>query len=46
MVPESRDIILSTEEEKLLWQTCFMAAPAQRREFEPSSKGRKKRPVS
>ena len=31
--PESRDIFLSLEEEKLLWQTCFTAAPAQRREF-------------
>ena len=36
MVPESRDVILSTEEEKALWQQCFMAAPARRREFEPS----------
>jgi len=46
MVPESCDVILSAEEEKTLWQTCFTAAPARRREFEPSSKGRKKRPVS
>ena len=36
MVPESRDVILSTEEEKALWQTCFTAAPARRRKFEPS----------
>ena len=36
MVPESRDVILSAEEETALWQTCFMAAPARRREFEPS----------
>ena len=27
MVPESRDVILSTQEEKALWQTCFTAAP-------------------
>ena len=36
MVPETRDVILSTKEEKALWQQCFMAAPARRREFEPS----------
>ena len=45
MVPESRDVIVSTEEEKALWQTCFTAAPERHREFEPSSKGRKKRPA-
>ena len=36
MVPESCDVILSAEEEKTLWQTCFTAAPARRRVFEPS----------
>ena len=36
MVPKSRDIILSTKEEKALWQTCFTAAPARLQEFEPS----------
>ena len=36
MVLESHDVILSTEEEKALWQQCFTAAPARRREFEPS----------
>lgn len=41
MVPQSPDVILFPEEEKTLWQTCFTAAPAQRRAFEPSSKGRK-----
>ena len=38
-------MILSIQEEQLLWQKHFMAAPAQRREFEPNSKGRKKRPA-
>ena len=46
MVPESCDVILSAEEEKALRQLCFTTAPALRREFEPSSKGRKKSPVS
>ena len=46
MVPESRDVILSTEEEKALWQTCFTAAPEQRREREAElPKGRKKSPA-
>ena len=36
MVPESRDVIISIKEETALWQTCFMAAPERRREFEPS----------
>ena len=36
MVPKSHDVILSNEEEKALWQTCFTAAPARRREVEPS----------
>jgi len=45
-VPESRGAILTRESEEALWQTFFTAAPAQRREFEPSSKRRKRRPVS
>jgi hypothetical protein len=42
MVPESRDVILSIQKEKALWQICFAAAPKRRREFKPSSNGRKK----
>jgi len=45
-VPESRGAILTRESEEALWQTFFTAAPAQRREFEPSSKRRKRRPVT
>jgi Transposase DDE domain len=44
-VPESRGA-LSRDEEDVLWQEFYTAAPAQRREFEPSSKRRKKRPAS
>src|SRR4051812_49020707 len=44
-VPESRGA-LSRDEEDALWQEFYTAAPAQRREFEPSSKRRKKRPAS
>ena len=36
MVLESRDVIQSIENGKALWQLCFTAAPAQRREFERS----------
>jgi hypothetical protein len=45
LVPESRGAILTRESEEALWQTFFTAAPAQRREFEPSSKRRKRRPA-
>ena len=45
MVPESRGA-LSRDEEDALWQEFFTAAPAQHREFEPSSKRRKRRPAS
>ena len=45
-VPEYRDAILTRESEDALWQVVFTAAPAQRREFEPSSKRRKRRPAS
>src|SRR5688572_28202447 len=44
-VPECRDAILTGESEDALWQSFFTAAPAQRREFEPSSKRRKRRPA-
>ena len=43
LVPESHDAILTRDSEEALWQTFFTAAPAQRREFEPSSKRRKRR---
>jgi hypothetical protein len=45
LVPESRDAILTRQSEGALWQTFFTAATAQRREFDPSSKRRKKRQV-
>src|SRR5258706_5355892 len=45
LVPESRGAILTRESEGALWQTFFTAAPVQRREFDPSSKRRKRRPV-
>src|SRR3954452_2085484 len=45
VVPESRGA-LSRDEEDALWQEFYTAAPAQRREFEPSSKRRKRRPAS
>ena len=37
---------LTSQEEEALWQAFFTAAPARRREFEPSSKRRKRRPGS
>src|SRR3954470_8802040 len=43
VVPESRGA-LSRDEEDALWQEFYTAAPARRREFEPSSKRRKRRP--
>ena len=46
LVPGSRDAKLSRKAEEALWQAFFMAAPAQRREFEPNSKRRKRRRVS
>jgi hypothetical protein len=36
LVPECRDASLTREGEEALWQAFFMAAPARRREFEPS----------
>src|SRR4051812_17280510 len=45
VVPESRGA-LSRVEEDALWQGFYTAAPAQHREFEPSSKRRKRRPAS
>ena len=45
-VPECRDAILTRELEDALGQSFFAAAPAQRREFEPNSKRRKRRPAS
>ena len=42
LVPESRDATLTREGEEALWQAVFMVQPEQRREFEPSSKRRKK----
>jgi transposase len=36
----------SHEQEDALWQQVFTAQPARRREFEPSSKRRKRRPAS
>ena len=45
VVSDRRDAILSTEDEKTLWQPCFTAAPEQRREFEPNSKGLEKSPA-
>jgi len=45
LVPESRDATLTREGEEALWQAVFTVQPEQRREFEPSSKRRKKRPA-
>ena len=45
LVPGSRDATLTREAEEALWQAAFTAQPEQRREFEPSSKRRKKRPA-
>jgi ribosomal protein L37AE/L43A len=44
-VPECRGAF-SREQEDALWHQVFTAQPARRREFEPSSKRRKKRPAS
>jgi ATPase subunit of ABC transporter with duplicated ATPase domains len=43
LVPESRDATLTREAEEALWQSVFTAQPERRREFEPSSKRRKRR---
>ncbi len=43
LVPESRAATLTREGEEALWQAAFTAQPERRREFEPSSKRRKKR---
>jgi len=45
-VPESEGAssILSRQEEDVLWEAFFTAAPARRRVFEPSSKRRKRAP--
>jgi MFS family permease len=43
LVPESRDATLTRDGEEALWQAVFMAAPERHREFEPSSKRRKRR---
>ncbi len=40
-----RDAALTREGEEALWQAVFTAAPERRREFEPSSKRRKRRPA-
>ena len=45
LVPESRNTTVPREGEEALWQAVFMVQPEQRREFEPSSKRRKKRAV-
>jgi hypothetical protein len=37
--------VLTRQEEDALWRQAFMAQPARRREFEPSSKRRKRRPA-
>ena len=44
-VPGCRGALISREGEDALWQQVFTAQPARRREFEPSSKGRKRRPA-
>ena len=44
-VPESHGAKLTRAGEEALWQAFFMAAPERRREFEPSSKRRKRRAV-
>jgi hypothetical protein len=41
--PESRDATFTRDGEEALWQAVFMAAPERLREFEPSSKRRKRR---
>ena len=46
LVPQSRDATVTREGEEALWQAVFMVQPGQRREFEPSSKRRKKRPAA
>jgi hypothetical protein len=44
-VPGSRGAALTREGEDALWHQVFTAQPARRRGFEPSSKGRKRRPA-
>jgi hypothetical protein len=44
-VPGCDGAFLSREAEDALWQQVFTVAPARRRAFEPSSKGRKRRPA-
>src|SRR5829696_7402590 len=46
LVPESGGAFLTREGEDALWQQVVMVQPARRREFEPSSKRRKRRPAS
>jgi hypothetical protein len=45
-VPGCGGALISREREDALWQQVFTAQPARRREFEPSSKGRKRRPAA
>ncbi|OYR22308.1 transcriptional regulators family protein [Brucella grignonensis] len=41
---DGASLILSRQDEDVLWQVFFTAAPARRRIFEPSSKRRKRAP--
>jgi hypothetical protein len=45
VVPECRGALICRDEEDALWRQVFTARPARRREFEPSSKRRKRRPA-
>jgi hypothetical protein len=45
-VPGCRGALISRGGEDALWQQVFTVQPARRREFEPSSKGRKRRPAA
>jgi transposase len=45
LVPGSRGASLTREGEDALWHQVFTVQPERRREFEPSSKGRKRRPA-
>jgi hypothetical protein len=45
VVPGSSGASLTREGEDALWHQVFTVQPERRREFEPSSKGRKKRPA-
>ena len=45
VVLECRGALISRDEEEALWRQVFTAQPERRREFEPSSKGRKRRPA-